>query len=64
MSGHFKLTSLLGRAYTDGNVVFTPDGSTLISPVGNRIVMMDVQRFVTLSGVLAQLDIGVCYVQS
>jgi periodic tryptophan protein 2 len=44
MAGHFKLQSLLGRGYTSGNVVFTPDGSTLLSPVGNRVVKMDVQR--------------------
>jgi periodic tryptophan protein 2 len=44
MAAHFKLHALLGRGYTAGNVVFTPDGGTLLSPVGNRVLVMDVQR--------------------
>ncbi|KAK0556774.1 U3 snoRNP protein [Tilletia horrida] len=36
-SASFAFSNLIGSVYQTGNVLFTPDGSTLISPVGNRV---------------------------
>ncbi|KAL9934666.1 hypothetical protein V8E36_006441 [Tilletia maclaganii] len=36
-SASFAFSNLVGSVYQTGNVLFTPDGSTLISPVGNRV---------------------------
>ncbi|OLL21793.1 Periodic tryptophan protein 2 [Neolecta irregularis DAH-3] len=41
MKSDFKFSNLLGSVYTQGNLVFTPDGTTLLSPVGNRISSFD-----------------------
>lgn len=37
MKSDFKLSNLLGTVYRQGNLVFTDDGTQLLSPVGNRI---------------------------
>eukprot|EP00741_Cyanophora_paradoxa_P002463 tig00000076_g2387.t1 len=37
----FKFSQLLGSVYSDGNLVFTTDGNSLICPVGNRVVVYD-----------------------
>ncbi|KYQ96942.1 WD40 repeat-containing protein [Tieghemostelium lacteum] len=37
----FKFSNLLGTVYNQGNIVYTPDGNTVISPVGNRITAFD-----------------------
>ncbi|KAF8476904.1 quinon protein alcohol dehydrogenase-like superfamily [Kalaharituber pfeilii] len=37
----FKFSNLLGTVYCRGNLVFTPDGTCLLSPVGNRITCFD-----------------------
>lgn len=37
----YEFQHLCGTVYTQGKVVFTPDGNTLLSPVGNRISMFD-----------------------
>ncbi|KDO23505.1 hypothetical protein SPRG_11427 [Saprolegnia parasitica CBS 223.65] len=37
----YEFSHLCGTVYTQGNVVFTPDGNALLSPVGNRITMFD-----------------------
>lgn len=39
----YKFTNLLGTVYHKGNLLFTPDGQTLISPVGNRITFYDLK---------------------
>lgn len=39
----YKLTNVLGTMYSEGNLVFTPDGSTLIAPVGNKITLYDLK---------------------
>jgi hypothetical protein len=46
MAARYKLRGLLGRAYgsSGGDVTFTPDGGTILSPVGNRILAMDLRR--------------------
>ncbi|KAJ3056133.1 hypothetical protein HK097_007965 [Rhizophlyctis rosea] len=37
----FKFSNLCGTVYKKGNVVFTPDGNSIISPVGNRVTVFD-----------------------
>ncbi|POV94635.1 hypothetical protein PSHT_16092 [Puccinia striiformis] len=41
MKSHFEFSNLLGTVYSKGNVVFTPDGQSVISPVGNRVSIFD-----------------------
>jgi len=37
----FKFSNLCGTVYKQGNLVFTPDGNSILSPVGNRISVFD-----------------------
>ncbi|BGP02615.1 putative WD repeat protein [Rhodotorula toruloides ATCC 204091] len=37
----FRFSNLCGTVYRQGNVVFTPDGNSVISPVGNRVSVFD-----------------------
>ncbi|KAJ3260331.1 hypothetical protein HK103_000966 [Boothiomyces macroporosus] len=37
----FKFSNLCGTVYKKGNLIFTPDGNSLISPVGNRVSVYD-----------------------
>eukprot|EP00727_Mastigamoeba_balamuthi_P008301 m51a1_g4093 hypothetical protein (875) ;mRNA; r:68447-71634 len=37
----YQFTNLCGSVYKGGNVIFTPDGNSLLSPVGNRITLFD-----------------------
>ena len=37
----YRLTKVCGYAYSNGNLVFTPDGNSVISPVGNRLTIFD-----------------------
>ncbi|KAL8997720.1 MAG: hypothetical protein Q9169_003049 [Polycauliona sp. 2 TL-2023] len=39
MKTDFKFSNLLGTVYCKGNLVFTPDGNSLVSPVGNRVTV-------------------------
>ncbi|TFK70173.1 WD40 repeat-like protein [Pluteus cervinus] len=41
MKANFKFSNICGTVYRQGNVVFTPDGNTLLSPVGNRVSVFD-----------------------
>ncbi|CAD6593521.1 MAG: hypothetical protein ASARMPRED_007625 [Alectoria sarmentosa] len=41
MKTEFKFTNLLGTVYCKGNLLFTPDGTCLLSPVGNRVTVFD-----------------------
>lgn len=41
MSIDFKLSNLLGTVYRKGNLLFTPDGGSILSPVGNRVSVFD-----------------------
>lgn len=41
MKSDFKLSNLVGTVYREGNLVFTDDGTKLISPVGNRVSCFD-----------------------
>lgn len=41
MKSDFKFSNLLGTVYRQGNIVFSPDGTCLLSPVGNRVSVFD-----------------------
>ncbi|KAG7196594.1 hypothetical protein KM043_013084 [Ampulex compressa] len=47
----YKFSNLLGTVYRKGNLLFSPDGSSVISPVGNRLTIYDLKnnKSVTLS---------------
>lgn len=44
MKFSFKFSNIFGAVYKKGNLVFTGDGNTLISPVGNRISLFDLKN--------------------
>ncbi|KAK7902276.1 U3 snoRNP protein [Exophiala xenobiotica] len=44
MKTEFKFSNLLGTVYGRGNLVFTPDGNSLLSPVGNRISVFNLTK--------------------
>lgn len=39
-----QFSGLLGTVYRRGNLSFTRDGSSLVSPVGNRISLFDLKK--------------------
>ncbi|KAI8627702.1 periodic tryptophan protein 2 [Xylariaceae sp. FL1651] len=41
MKTDFKFSNLLGTVYCQGNLLFSPDGTCLFSPVGNRITVFN-----------------------
>ncbi|EFW22660.1 hypothetical protein D8B26_006252 [Coccidioides posadasii str. Silveira] len=41
MKTDFKFSNLLGTVYRKGNLLFTPDGTCLLSPVGNKVSVFD-----------------------
>ncbi|KAK2461249.1 hypothetical protein APHAL10511_006776 [Amanita phalloides] len=41
MKANYKFSNLCGTVYKQGNVVFTADGNSLLSPVGNRVSVFD-----------------------
>ncbi|KAF1986506.1 WD40 repeat-like protein [Aulographum hederae CBS 113979] len=41
MKTDFKFSNLLGTVYNSGNLLFSPDGTCLFSPVGNRVTVFD-----------------------
>ncbi|KDQ06907.1 hypothetical protein BOTBODRAFT_181182 [Botryobasidium botryosum FD-172 SS1] len=41
MKANFKFSNLCGTVYRQGNVLFTPDGNSILSPVGNRVSVFD-----------------------
>ncbi|WPH03734.1 WD40 repeat-like protein [Acrodontium crateriforme] len=41
MKTDFKFSNLLGTVYRRGNLVYTEDGTCLLSPVGNRVTVFD-----------------------
>ncbi|KIW68720.1 hypothetical protein PV04_04644 [Phialophora macrospora] len=44
MKTDFKFSNLLGTVYGRGSLVFTPDGNSLLSPVGNRITVFNLTK--------------------
>ncbi|KAG8926587.1 hypothetical protein FRC02_008788 [Tulasnella sp. 418] len=41
MKANYKFSNLCGTVYRQGNIIFTPDGNSVLSPVGNRISVFD-----------------------
>ncbi|KAH9909867.1 WD40-repeat-containing domain protein [Xylariomycetidae sp. FL2044] len=41
MKTDFKFSNLLGTVYCQGNLLFSPDGDCLFSPVGNRVTVFN-----------------------
>ncbi|KAF8496944.1 WD40 repeat-like protein [Gautieria morchelliformis] len=41
MKANYKFSNLCGTVYRQGNVIFTPDGNSILSPVGNRVSVFD-----------------------
>ncbi|KAG8745716.1 hypothetical protein FRC10_007196 [Ceratobasidium sp. 414] len=41
MTGNFRFSNLCGTVYRQGNLLFTSDGNSILSPVGNRITVFD-----------------------
>ncbi|THH11416.1 hypothetical protein EW145_g645 [Phellinidium pouzarii] len=41
MKANYKFSNLCGTVYRQGNVVFTSDGNSILSPVGNRVSVFD-----------------------
>lgn len=39
-----QFSNLLGTVYSRGNLLFTPDGTCLLSPVGNRVSIFDLVK--------------------
>src|SRR5262249_16187491 len=39
----YQFQNVLGAVYQSGNLEFAPDGDTLLSPVGNKIVVYDLK---------------------
>ncbi|KAI5955532.1 PWP2 [Candida theae] len=44
MRSDYKFSNLLGTVYKKGNLLFTEDGTKLLSPVGNRVSCFDLIR--------------------
>jgi len=44
MKFSYKFSGLLGSVYGGGDLLFSPDGNTVISPVGNKISMFDLKN--------------------
>jgi periodic tryptophan protein 2 len=38
---NYEFSKLCGRSYTGGDIVFTPDGNSILSAVSNRIIHYD-----------------------
>ncbi|KAF9500274.1 WD40 repeat-like protein [Pleurotus eryngii] len=41
MKANYKFSNICGTVYRQGNVLFTPDGNSILSPVGNRVSVFD-----------------------
>ena len=39
-----QFSNLCGTVYRQGNIVFTPDGNSVLSPVGNRVSLFDLVK--------------------
>lgn len=42
---YFQFSNLLGTIYRKGNVIFSNDGNSIITPVGNRITIYDLKKY-------------------
>ncbi|THH13422.1 hypothetical protein EW146_g6791 [Bondarzewia mesenterica] len=41
MKANYKFSNLCGTVYRQGNILFSPDGNSVLSPVGNRVSVFD-----------------------
>lgn len=41
-----QFSNLLGAVYRHGNLTFSKDGNSVISPVGNRVSVFDLKKYV------------------
>ena len=41
---NFVFSNLCGCMYKQGNIIFTPDGTSVLSPVGNRVTQFDLKN--------------------
>lgn len=41
MKANYKFSNICGTVYRQGNIIFTSDGNSLLSPVGNRVSVFD-----------------------
>lgn len=46
MRSLFQFSNLMGTIYRKGNVIFTNDGNSVISPVGNKLTIYDLKKYV------------------
>lgn len=44
MDINFKFSNLFGSAYKNGQIVFSPDGYSIYSPVGNKVSIFDLKN--------------------
>ena len=44
MKFSFQFSNLFGTVYRGGDLLFTPDGNTMLSPVGNKVSMFDLKN--------------------
>ena len=49
MKFHYRFSNLLGTVYRRGNLVFAPDGTTILSPVGNKLSVYDLKSHTSLT---------------
>jgi periodic tryptophan protein 2 len=48
MKVNFQFSNVCGTVYRQGNIIFTSDGNSLLSPVGNRVSVFDLVKCVSL----------------
>lgn len=51
MKTDFKFSNLLGTVYCQGNLLFSPDGTHLYSPVGNRVTVFNLVEYVRIASI-------------
>ena len=44
VKSNFQLANLCGTVYRQGNVLFTRDGNSVVSPLGNRVGVFDLVK--------------------
>ena len=44
-----QFSNLCGAVYRQGNVLFTNDGDSVFSPVGNRVSQFDLKRYLYIN---------------
>ncbi|RCN31697.1 hypothetical protein ANCCAN_22516 [Ancylostoma caninum] len=46
MDLNYRFSNLIGSVYRNGDVIFSPDGNSVISPVGNKVSVFDLKKWV------------------